>query len=67
MRSMPGISLGQESHDGDDGMTGKGITLRTIYMRVTIDGKRQYVDIGYINNKGKIHLWSGMPNPGWWD
>tara|TARA_R110002111_G_scaffold17880_1_gene44496 strand:- start:156 stop:302 length:147 start_codon:yes stop_codon:yes gene_type:complete len=48
-------------------MTGKGITLRTIYMRVTIDGKRQYVDIGYINNKGKIHLWSGMPNPGWWD
>jgi len=48
-------------------MTGKAISVRKLYMRVTIDGKRSYVGIGNIDENGKIHLYDGMPNPGWWD
>ena len=52
-------------------MTRKGENLRTVYMRVTIDGKRKYVDIGFIgkprNGKSSVTLHKGMPNPGWWE
>ena len=48
-------------------MTGKGITVRQIYMRVTIDGRRKYESIGIISKDGSIVLYDGMPNPGWWE
>ena len=48
-------------------MTRKGEPGRTIYVRVTIDGKRKYVKIGRIYQKMGIRLLEGMPNPGWWE
>ena len=66
--------------DGDDPgggrMTKKGAIGRTLYVRVTENGKRKYVDVGMIMQGRvlfQIKQWSrrsilkGMPNPGWWD
>ena len=47
-------------------MTKRSLGLRNIYMRVTIDGRRVMVNIGFINKNGKVTLFDGMPNPGWW-
>jgi hypothetical protein len=48
-------------------MTAKSIGIRNIYMRVTIDGRRRYECIGFIDRRGKITLYDGLPNPGWWE
>lgn len=58
-------------------MTKKGTPGRTLYVRITENGKRRYEDVGMIFQSGKIvievegmtkviHI-TGMPNPGWWD
>lgn len=47
-------------------MTKKGAMSRTLYVRITEDGKRKYVAVGYIFKSGKIGLYKGMPNAGWW-
>lgn len=47
------------------------LLLRTVYARLTIDGKRKYVEVGTINKKGEFK-WTnrelldskGMPLPG---
>ena len=48
-------------------MTKAGMISRNIYMRVTINGKRKYVNIGLISRSGKVTIFKGMPNPGWWE
>jgi hypothetical protein len=49
---------------------------RTLYVRVTEDGKRKYVDVGMLYRRkvriaveqySKLLDLNGMPNPGWWD
>ena len=55
-----------EIYSGSGRMTGKGVTLRNVYMRVTIDGVRKYVKIGFISKAGKFTLSKGMPKPEWW-
>jgi len=59
-------------------MTKKGLSTRTVYIRVTEDGKRKWVDIGTISivtmraGKSVPIRWSkfranGIPKPGWVD
>lgn len=48
-------------------MTKKGTVGRTLYVRVTVDGKRKYVDVGMLFKSGRVFISKGMPNPGWWD
>ncbi len=59
-------------------MTKKGLSVRTVYIRVTEDGVRKWVDIGTISiitmraGKSVPIRWGefspiGIPNPGWVD
>ena len=48
-------------------MTKRGSPTRELYVRVTINGKRKYVAVGWIFKDGKVGMYKGMPNPGWWD
>lgn len=49
----------------------RDIILRNVYVRMTVDGRRKYVVIGYINKRGQFK-WTntdlldskGMPLPG---
>ena len=46
----------------------RDITLRTVYIRITNDqGKREYLNIGWMNKKGKVTLRKGMPLDGWFE
>ena len=40
------------------------ILIRTVYVRITVDGKRKWVEIGTINRKGEFKLNKGIPLPG---
>ena len=47
-------------------MTKAGLMSRSMYVRITNEeGKREYVKVGYIFISGKVLIWEGMPNPGW--
>lgn len=42
----------------------RSIVIRTVYVRITEDGKRKWIEIGTINRKGEFRLNKGIPLPG---
>ena len=48
-------------------MTKKGAMTRTLYVRVTENGKRKYVKVGWIFQDGDVGIYKGMPYTGWWE
>jgi hypothetical protein len=48
-------------------MTKKGAPGRNLYVRITENGQRKYVNVGLIFKSGRVSILKGMPNPGWWE
>ena len=40
------------------------LLIRTVYIRVTENGKRKWMEIGTLNRKGEFKLSKGIPLPG---
>jgi hypothetical protein len=45
----------------------RSLVTRNIYVRITENGKRKYVNVGFMRRNGTIVIYKGMPLPGWFD
>jgi hypothetical protein len=42
--------------------------IRNVYIRITNEkGKREYLTVGWMDKKGKVTLFKGMPLPEWFE
>ena len=48
-------------------MTKKGAIGRNIYVRITEDGKRKYVNVGVLYRSGNVYIMEKVVNPDWWE